>query len=278
MCRSNAEGGRRCIAHSDPARIAEYNAERRKQYAHEKLEQAAASEFDMSRTRVAPTGKAMAYHKQQTAKFEAAITPEEQDALIDYTEFEYEDIRDYLTGYHVKFGQPKDGLSFDDDRLAEIKERVELLDSALAKSENKKPRKLYRGMRINRNVPDPSAWVQQTFKPGVEFSQQGYMSTSLSPFKAAEFGDSIMDDGSRSIIFEIVSSKGAILGDESSSFGFQENEVLLPRDAKFKVVAVHERAEFKYDYFDDEEDDFGLEDDEPFSVTRTVIQVIDLNE
>jgi hypothetical protein len=281
MCRT---GGRRCPSSTDPAHIAEYNAKRRQRYAAKAGSKPSAASslqalfqpIDEPRFNVLFDQAAMDRFKEETELFRSAITkPEyevfdtyddnfdptnsEQEALMSYTENGYRNVRDYLLDHG---GQVEPGSHAD--------KVISLLDSALRQATPpEEPRMLYRGMAVPRDVKNENVtqWIADKFPVGGVVSQHNYMSTSLSSSTPIGFlGLQSAEEENRRVVMEIVSKKGAPLGDNVSVHGVSESEILIPRDARFKVAAVHSKVDYVYDA--------GLGD----AYELTVIQLVDAEE
>jgi hypothetical protein len=259
MCRT---GGRRCPSHSDPKMVTERNARRRAAYAAKVSNVIPAPVYNFpSITESLPymdgegnSPEEKQFFADQKAFFdlvdpdaitmpaenedrdlteeeaeEARLRHEEFYTLRDYTEDSFNDVREYLI----------DGEIFNN---VDHEKTVASLDRAIAKATPpKEDRVLYRGLAIPADVIDDErvdSWLEERFPVGGVISQKNYMSTSVSPSVAnnfSEWNSSTDDDG---IIMQILSKKGAPLGLGTSYRGLEEMEVLIPRDAKFKVVEV----------------------------------------
>lgn len=120
------------------------------------------------------------------------------------------------------------------DYLEMAKERKADMDnifSAYSRPENN-VRKLYRSIR-----QDPSTLQH---KVGETFTEKSYLSTTLDPDYATTFN---RDSKTGVIIYEILTRKGVpVFNGSNNSFTAVEQEVLLNRDSKFKVVDIREET------------------------------------
>jgi hypothetical protein len=123
-----------------------------------------------------------------------------------------------------------------------LDERMEIIDSALAKYKSKEPVLVYRGihegmlpvsMQDNYRVPteDKQAAYLSRFKVGETFETQYYMPTSYMPETAKKFSKF-------NVIMEIKTRSAAPVAPLSASR--TEQEALLPRGSKYRVLAIKE--------------------------------------
>jgi hypothetical protein len=279
MCRPKELGGRRCPQHTDPVKHAAYNARRRELYAEKNMAPATKVEF-------APAGElrenfltnepALKQWFKDSESFRDKIVPNysekewleyrddedlwkpsesKQDAVMYYTDYGFKEIRQYLN-----YSTP--------ERKANLEPIMGLIDSVLAEAEPPKdPRILYRGLSLS--VPDKKQWAEKHFPVGGIVSQKNYMSTTLNPIVSMDFASAFTwTEGEDSVIFEILSKQGAPIGPGLSYQRFTEYEVLMPRETKFKVAAIHHDVPF------------GAkgQDTAYKNVRATVIQLIDVDE
>lgn len=270
MCRT---GGRRCPSHTDPKRIAERNAVRREQYAMRykslsiETPVLATPEYpvlDSVRPFHRMNSEQGQAFKQESLAFVKTINPafneakwdkyaqdlteydSPQKALLDYTNFGFMQLRTFLHGKDITAEPDNMEVTFPEHRITGYEQRIKTLDTALAQvTPPAEPRLLYRGMRVPFSVEDSNVrgWIGEHFPVDGVISQKNYMSTSINADTAERFtanGDNIK----RSVIIEIVSKQGAPLGEGTSWFGDEEKEVLMPRNARFKVVSVDYDVDF----------------------------------
>jgi len=274
MCRTKELGGRRCPQHTDPVKHAAYNARRRELYALNKAQKTESPEskfipVNQVRTyyqayqddKVSPLDETTQKFVDEAKAFTLSINPDfkeshwmDQDyydfdeadgemsparSLIYYTETGYNHMRNILNA-----GTPAD-LSgrMQREKAWEDwnKTTIGVIDKTIARaSEPEEPRLLFRGMRVPLSIHATSVdnWLDENFPVGGIVSQKSYMSTTMNAATALRnFGKDYHDEN-RAIIMEIVSKKGAPLGPGTSAYGFQEMEVLMARESKFKIVNV----------------------------------------
>jgi hypothetical protein len=248
MCRPKELGGRRCPQHTDPVKHAAYNARRRELYHISKNDVSTAFPLlDSVRLKMKDNKKALQRWTDEqmefTKKINPSYTPEsweshrddtsnwqetqsEADAILHYSDYGYKRISRY-------FNDQNSGIEPE-----EIEPVLSQLDSALSKADRpEEPRLLYRGVHLAElNNAD---WVDRNFPVGKVISQKNYMSTSFDPEIGLTFA------GNGSLVLEILSKQGAPIGEGLSYYGSDEHEVLMPRETKFKVVAVHHGVSFK---------------------------------
>jgi len=273
MCRSSAKGGRKCPTHSDPQWIAERNARRRAAYA-QKVHPVTAFENPHQ-----PEGEKRIIHTpldeewkkfaDDSRAFESKVTDELlRKELQDYTGAHFVPIRDYLNGVNLETNEP---LNLTPEEEADLKSRVTRLDEAISLAEKpSQPRKLYRGISVNESHGDIEDWISKNYPVGETVEQKSYMSSSMNPHQAVYFGETTTGtQPEREIVFEFLTKEGAPLGDETSMLGLREQEVILPRNSKFKVAAVHRNSDFTY----------GNNEGDSLNRTfrKTVIQLIDVD-
>jgi hypothetical protein len=211
---------------------------------------------------------------------------DKNEALIFYTSSGYKMIRNYLnSGLHETpdwdnpeytntiFGQHQEWFS----------DNIETTDKALALAEPpEEPRLVYRGMKLGREIKpeDLDSWWAENFTVGSVVSQKNYMSTSLNPeVSISHFSNHAQRDtetpeeaAKRSVIIEIMSKQGAPLGYGTSTMGEVESEVLMPRNAKFKVVSVNHNVSVPFERkerFDQTSVNYAR---------RTIIRMVDVSD
>lgn len=128
-----------------------------------------------------------------------------------------------------------------------IEARMKVVDSALAKYKSVEPVIVYRGvrqgmlpeaMRDNYRIPteEKQAEYVSKFKVGEVFETQYYMPTSYMPETAKRFSDF-------AVVMEIKTRSAAPLAPLSASR--TEQEALLPRNSKYRVLAIKENIPYK---------------------------------
>jgi len=272
MCRSQDNGGRRCPGHPrDLEKVQAYNVRRRELYALKMGKTLAPAFLDIKVLRENPREDSEAYsnYLESAKKFSKSIgfDPEGRGALFQYSMVEYKALRDYLNGRFVSYDTEETPQTlWSEAKLAEVESMVNKLDSVLSKAKpSKVARRLYRGVVLHDHLEDHNAWIDEHFPVGGIFHQKGYMSTTLSPTKAADIFSRTLQDDTTSIIIEIISKQGAALNQGTSHFGGSEQEVLFPRNHAFKVVNVFKNVIYNY------------ETTSLLRRRRTIIQVTDMD-
>jgi hypothetical protein len=309
MCRT---GGRRCPSHSNPEAVSARNARRRAAYGSKKASSSTETPTGSEGVRIASEllkKNAWMFDDYSQVKYrfddshdnwsqyledadefyeilkskapEGESSPHIRVLKNYYTGEGYRGIRDYLNDYDVANGKPRefDPKYEEEDRAAEKEEMDEiipLLDEAISlapKSEFR--RQLYRGMNLPSNIKseDVSSWIHENFPVGGVVSQKSYMSTSLSADRAVlNFTNRWPRMHDRTVVFEIISNEGAVLGDETALHGSKEAEVLMPRNKKFRVLSIDENVTYTTSGFSEGFSD-APEDTSP--TQKTVIRMID---
>jgi hypothetical protein len=187
----------------------------------------------------------------------AAIEVSEKNILGRYKHNAFRYVNNYLIGgadYIKSFHLKNKGVVIEEDALESsvnaAKRDYPQIDAVFKKYEkisDNKPRALYRSFRVfpsegnsETSPEDIKNYVQQNYKVGETVTNKSYTSTSID-------SDFVLVDAARKpeqiIVHEIVSSKGLPLYKRSgASQGIQnaEKEVLLPREATFRVVNITE--------------------------------------
>lgn len=166
-----------------------------------------------------------------------ALTRDQRVALTDYTSgFDYALIAQLFRDNPNRSIQDL----IDDPNIDEsdkmVIESVQNLESAINSSPLQKDTVLYRGIEIDGDLES----IIQAFKPGEYFDDASLQSTSTDPATADRF---ITGDG---IIFEIQAPEGApalYVPAFATELEINEQEVLLPRNSRLKIVSVGEIQE-----------------------------------
>jgi len=127
-----------------------------------------------------------------------------------------------------------------------IEERMQFVDSALSKYRSEEPVIVYRGVRegmlpapMRENYRLSTDTKQETylsqFKVGETFESEYYMPTSFMPETAKRFSDF-------NVVMEIKTKHAAPIAPLSLSR--TEQEALLPRGSKYKVIAIKEDVQY----------------------------------
>jgi hypothetical protein len=174
--------------------------------------------------------------------WEASLTDAERSAVIQYTGgYEYDPInKQAMTG--------ESQINSMEGRKHNYADTIKALDSAIAKApELETPMRVYRAIpaKVAGSAlgPEGIKGIKSiTFTPGQEISlaQPGaFQSTSATPRYpvARSFPGS-------SYIMEINTRHGAPIAGIAGGGTVKEVELLIPRSARFKVVAIHENVQF----------------------------------
>jgi hypothetical protein len=278
MCRTKELGGRRCPQHTDPIKHAAYNARRRELYAARKPQKSASTnlyEFPPVDAFRSFTKGDQKRHEKESEKFAATIVEgynlteakegrwnsinskngcETSRAFIQYTSSSYRALRDFNNPRLKDDKYAGVWNNSNKDNSEKLQKITDLLDAALAKAEKPDaPRRLWRGMQINLNVQkeEIASYLEERFPVGGVISQGNFMSTSMDAQQAIAFSQGWDKDYNNtvehSILLEILSREGAPLGYATSVFNVEEAEILVPRNARFKVVSIDHNQEVEYE-------------------------------
>jgi len=275
MCRTKELGGRRCPQHTNPVKHAAYNARRRELYAAKKTQTKEAKAEDQPlhsgaykvsidkldqprwfltkeqyhiENKNSEEYEKLLNEQQLIRKQDNPLSPDLVSAVYDWTALSSPEIRDYLNGYDVGvFGmQKKQPIVYGEQRARYMQEKVDALDAALKVApEPDEPRTVWRGIRLPvlQSQRPLSEWADEHFPVGEVISQKSFMSTTLDPALAnTRFTSS--DSEAPGIIMEIKTKKGAVIMTSALSEWADESEVLIPRDARFKVAKVTHNTRF----------------------------------
>jgi len=277
MCRTKELGGRRCPQHTDPVKHAAYNARRRELYTAKKTQSEEAKaeaeeqplhsgaykvsidKLDQPRWFLTKEHhEAEVKNSEEYLKIlrEQQLIREQHDpdatgltaAIYDWTALDSPQIRNYLNGYDVgMFGmQKRQPFTYDAESTRYYQDKVDTMDEALSLAPvPAEPRTVWRGIRLpTLQSSEPLAeWAEKHFPVGEVISQKSYMSTTLDPMMAnTRFTTSATQ--APGIIMEIKTKKGAVLLNNDLTEWSDESELLLPRDAKFKIVKVTHDTKF----------------------------------
>ncbi|WP_329167130.1 hypothetical protein OHB49_43640 (plasmid) [Streptomyces sp. NBC_01717] len=180
----------------------------------------------------------------ESQKWATSLSAAERKYVRGYTDYAFKPINMHL--------KKEDFLDIPGSKLGAPMETVlGHLDLAIAKAATPNtPHITYHGHNIPpevlkaENVED---WVRKAFPVGSTYRHAPYMSSSHCPQTASGFAkDYVQHDGerhfvSRSVVFEVVSSRGAAVA-EIAKYGNVERERLLPRGSTFRVVGRHENV------------------------------------
>lgn len=184
-----------------------------------------------------------AAHVEESARWMANLTPEQQEAVRWYTS----------NGAHVMnchiLGE-KDEIFGGKYSKKKITESIKALDAAFDQYQSDTPRVVYRGLQ-EWNFPQEiqdlqyqpgfedalDAHLAEKFKPGSTFVSPVHMSASLDPHMGASFEK--MD-----VMMEIATKKAPPVS-AVSAWGISEREALVSRKAKFRVVGVKKNVPYE---------------------------------
>lgn len=163
------------------------------------------------------------------------LSKEQLYALEDYSGMDYYEINQYLSQGVAKPGQEK-----------KLAEQVRNIDNAFQLVKPSAPYVCYRGEQISPHEGESyEQAVLRQFFPDSVVERKSYLSTSLNPSIASYFSAKT----SQSVILEIRAKSGISLKLSDSS---NEEEMLLPRDGKYQVVAVRPYVHYQMVDYDEE--------------------------
>lgn len=184
-----------------------------------------------------------AAHIEESARWMANLTPEQQEAVRWYTS----------NGAHVMnshiLGQ-KDKIFGDQYSKEQIEASIETLDAAFEQYQSDKPRVVYRGLQ-EWNFPQEirdlaykpgfeealDAHLAEKFKTGSTFVSPVHLSASLDPHMGASFER-------MNVMMEITTTKAPPVS-AVSAWGISEREALVRRNTKFRVIGVKKNVAYE---------------------------------
>lgn len=137
---------------------------------------------------------------------------------------------------HLRSGKPKFG-KYTPEEVKLVGAVADHVSSAIGKHPLDKPMMVYRGLKINKD--DPGSEHYEQLKVGDTFSDKGFTSTSNSKKIADKFTEKL-NRSDKPILMEISLKAGDHALPMNEYHKSSENEVLLDRNVKFKVVSVSE--------------------------------------
>jgi len=154
------------------------------------------------------------------------ISSIEKDSIFEYTTSKYEQIN-YALRNGKSLGSKNESI-------------VKNLDSAIEKSKLASGTKLYRGtspeaLGIDKDIKKMSAEDVKALI-GKTISDNAYTSTSTEEKSASIFAGRGEKRGNVKIVYTTKGKKKGLTVGGNSNFGERENEVILPRNAKCKIV------------------------------------------
>lgn len=248
MCQSKAEGGRRCPSSTATAQRMRRAINRYFQPPTEK------------RSTSGNLASLLSEHVALSTKQLSGLSEKQIDAIKAYTNQDYENINRLLyAGDSERAEYERLG---EEDKLHKYEEIIQTLDSVLTSAPQRaEPITLYRSFRPPVEASQAGQWVQENFKEGEVVQFPTYLSTSRVPDAMLPMLSSpsysswglepgqepvlIDDDSLKNTVFEIRTKKGVAV----SSVGHmpQEQEELLPRNMKFRVLGVKEGVTYYSD-------------------------------
>lgn len=189
--------------------------------------------------------------------WEGVLSNNEDNAVGRYTMSGFESLNPFLRkkGYvEWKKQNPSSWRVRDEERPYEefLAAEAESLDAAFAKSKlADKPRKLYRFFRVPAGV-NPTDYIEKYFAAGGAYQDKGYMSTTADlEFILAHMHD--RNKGKKNhgyVIMEILTKQGQSVQPtetpKSGNVQSLENELLIPRGAKFRIAETRSRQKFAF--------------------------------
>lgn len=172
----------------------------------------------------------------------AQATPEELEALNDYTGILYSPIKDYLTEPEAYRSRFKEEAGYWEQKT-KLEETMKHLDSFLAKAP-REPKVVYRAITADTTKPFDGSleWADKLgIREGEEVTFPAYASTSLDP---SLMNHMTQDAEDLSIVFVIETSRGAPVAptalrrNDARYTQELEREYLLPRDTSYRVKKI----------------------------------------
>lgn len=192
----------------------------------------------------------------ESQRFEFFLNSEELETVKQYCDQDYTQINTYLH-------------NADNTVPSEFKAKIKILDEALSKVPPlSEPRLVYRAgkpyvegeleYKQFDTLEEADEFYRNHFDKGKIITFKGFTSTTEDPNCLVDFTSSGYDshppkqglireeynriigrEGTSNIIYEINTRKGVALSSFGQTYAKKEQEILLPRDTQYKVVAVH---------------------------------------
>lgn len=171
------------------------------------------------------------------------LTRDQLYMLQDYSGMDFYPINAYL----------RDKTVYKTTSLKNLNRQIDLLDSVFDVIKPTKPYVTYRGevVKINEGESLHNA-VTREFFPGSIVTKESYLSTSLNPAIAAHFAGKGKQPDAGRVILEIQAKSGVSMKEPSES---KEEEMLLPRNGKYKVIGIRPYVSYQSIDYDEETDD-----------------------
>lgn len=167
---------------------------------------------------------AIKHYEGEASKLSGVRHPDHKKSVRSYTGEDYKDINDTLVNPETKYTYLKPQT---------IKKHVSNIDKAIASNKAKGHMTVYRGIG-----PELFKKMRLHDPKTTHFASPAYMSTSLSPDTATNFGSHLL-------ITRVPKGHPALYA-EPHTVHKGEREVIIPRGAQHKVVKVSKRSNGKY--------------------------------
>lgn len=260
MCRARVPGQdpKRCPSHKSARQVQARNERRREAY------RVSREGLDTSTHKFPPLGKMRAY-LQTEADFKTAsraelehLTEEHRTAINEFSSQKYKAVSKALY---------KGGLDdAEEESASQIRNIITGIDAAFMEAPLKN-RVVYRGVQKDEThllkAGNTQNYVAAAYSEGNFITIDGFQSTTVDPRVAADYSS---EEGG--LMFEMVSLSGMNISDSSQYAG--ECEVLLPRKTHWKVVGVHEDADYSFKRLGPLL--------KPRTIKTTVVQLIEVDE
>lgn len=226
--------------------------------------------------------------QDETDEYFAQLEVKDRNLISRYAHTSFRYVNDYLNGgkdfienhYLLRKGNAIDPEEADHLILA-AKRDIPELDRVLATytPQSSEPRKLYRALRVLPNAPggkttkkDIQRFVEENYKVGETIANKAYTSTSADSDYMLVACETKPE---QVIVHEIISYKGVPIYRSRNLGSIQsaEKELLIPRDATFRVVNIIE-AEYVSSYPKNKPLPFKVWGKMPQRKTFTVVQLI----
>lgn len=291
MCRATSSGGRRCPGPKSKEHRDQINAERREKYAFNRDLPKNLEAFKAPKVyRVSDPGCSI----ELSQSWDAKLSKKEEIVMEDFTGMASHDINRYLYSKTYRDALDADDPSthnkymiekYGEDEAREMRvkarerliESIGVIDNILAKATLPEATVVYRGHRVT--IPKgvkPLDYIASQHKMGSEFSVKNYASTSLNPAVGAYFAGKQSlrkqdNENKVGVVYEMLTTEGAPIRTHSAVE--VEDEVLLPRDKKFRVAGIHEKVTFESIDVDEETDRIFLNHSKQKHIVIRLIEV-----
>lgn len=183
-----------------------------------------------------------------------SLTDREVNTFNEYSRIYYQSINAVARGQKTPpAGDGPEQAAIDKKRWEEAPERIKAMDAVFARTpEFEKPAYVHRGIVVPKEAQQAMLeGFRRAAESGNAVGFGGYMSTTMSPKFAAQFRKAHNPDKA-SIVMEVKAKKGVYLSSPGDDMDFtlpgrnqladirKERELLMPRDAKYRVVGIKE--------------------------------------